>query len=537
MLQRLFHRSFLALGLTAACVPVATQAQVREIVSKQVSVGGSDATLALELSDGGELEISLRDGAVVIDGEPAGAFEPGGELDTAWRELLGRAVALEDGPLSAALTDWTAPTDLAGNAAQVAQSIDRTLEASLADVDVAVDASNGTVSVSIGSGRSFLTSLIGSSNRIAVLPEALDGLGPDVSVHVGEDVEVGEGEVVEGSLVVIDGDVLIRGDVGGDLVVIGGTLDMPEGSEVTGAVRLADARFLRNEGSVGNGVVEIDRPANVDVDVEVDTQRIRDQVREELRRELRDVRRDRGEERSFLSRPFRAVASAVGGLLENAMVILILGLLGAAAVTFAGRNVDVIAETARRSPGRSAMVGLAGTVLLLPAWLLGAVALAISIIGIPVAIAWLPLFPLAAVLAAVLGYLAVARNAGEWLADSEYPWTGWIRKSNPLITIVGGLVGLMALYVIENVLSIVPFLGFVRGLIAFAAGVVTFVALQIGFGAVLLSRGGRRREYWPGSYDEDEAWDAAMRVDVEDEVVRDTPDEPADVDEEETDDA
>jgi hypothetical protein len=163
------------------------------------------------------------------------------------------------------------------------------------------------------------------------------------------------------------------------------------------------------------------------------------------------------------------------------------------------------------------MVGVAGTFLLLPAWILGFVALVISIIGIPVAIAWLPLFPLAAVLAAVVGYLAVARNTGEWLADSNYPWTGWIRKSNPLITMVGGLVGLMALFVAANVLSIVPFFGFVTGLLLFAAVIVTFLAVQIGFGAVLLTRAGRRRESW-ATFDTDEAWEAAMNVEVEEPV-------------------
>jgi hypothetical protein len=163
------------------------------------------------------------------------------------------------------------------------------------------------------------------------------------------------------------------------------------------------------------------------------------------------------------------------------------------------------------------MVGVAGTFLLLPAWVLGFVALAVSIIGIPVAIAWLPLFPLAACLAAIVGYLAVARNTGEWLADSQYPWTGWIRKSNPLITLVGGLLGLMALFAAANVLSIVPFFGFIHGLVMFAAIVVTLVAVQIGFGAVLLTRAGRRPEYW-STYDADAAWEAAMDIEVEEDA-------------------
>jgi hypothetical protein len=132
----------------------------------------------------------------------------------------------------------------------------------------------------------------------------------------------------------------------------------------------------------------------------------------------------------------------------------------------------------------------------------GAVALAVSIVGIPVMIAWLPLFPLAAVAAALLGYLAVARNVGEWLADSDYRYTDWIRKSNPVYTIVGGLVGLGAFFIAAHLLSMVPFLGFVHGLLTFVGVMISVVALQIGFGAVILTRGGRRREEaYAGEYD------------------------------------
>jgi hypothetical protein len=517
MLLRQLPKLVLALGLAAVLAPQALQAQARdrEVVSKQISVGRSEATLELEFADEGTLEISLRDGSILIDGDRVGSYEPGGELDTAWRELLGRAVALEDGPLSEALADWTIPADLAGALADAAQAIDQALEESLQDFEVQVDAADGSVSISIGNESSFLRALLGATDRIGLLPDALAGLGSDVRVHIGEDIVVGEDEVVAGSLVVIDGDVLLEGEVEGSVVVIGGTLDMPEGSEVSGGVRLADARMLRNDGSVGDGVIEVQEGA---ADVEVRADRIRDEVREELRRELRLEGRSREEGGSAFMAPFRSVGRAAGGILENVLTILILGLIGAAAVVFAGDKVDVIAETARRSPGRAAMVGLAGTVLLLPAWILGFVALAVSIIGIPVAIAWLPLFPLAAVLAAIVGYLAVARNTGEWLADSDYPWTGWIRKSNPLITMVGGLVGLMALYVAANVLSIVPFLGLVEGLLVAAAIVITFVAVEIGFGAVLLTRAGRRREYWSARYDTDEAWEAAMNVDVDEDV-------------------
>lgn len=52
-------------------------------------------------------------------------------------------------------------------------------------------------------------------------------------------------------------------------------------------------------------------------------------------------------------------------------------------------------------------------------------------------------------------------------------------------------------------------------LLFFAGGVVTFVAPQIGFGAVLLTRAGRRREHY-GTYDADAAWEDAVRRNAED---------------------
>jgi len=505
----LLRKTLVAVGLGLALLPLATEAQVREVVSKSISVGRSDASLELEFSDGGALGISLRNGAVLIDGERVGSYEPNGALDTAWRELLAEAVTLEDGPLSEALVDWTVPAQLAGSLADAAQEIDQAIDDAITDLDVQVDTADGSVSVSINGG-SLLRSLLGSARRIELLPEALSDLGDDVRVHVGEDVTVGEGEAVDGDLLVIDGDLRVDGEVDGTVVVIGGTLDLAEGGRITGDVRLADARLRARDGSVSGNVIEIEAARAED-----GGERTREEIRDQVRRELRSVQRDRDGSR-FMA-PLRPLTRAVGGLFENLVTILALGLLGAAAVVFAGDKVEVIAEAARRSPGRAAMVGLAGTFLLLPAWVLGFVALVISIIGIPVAIAWLPLFPLAAVLAAVVGYLAVARNTGEWLADSHYPWTGWIRKSNPLITMVGGLLGLMALYVAANVLSIVPFFGFLTGLLTVAAILVTFVAAEIGFGAVLLTRVGRRREHW-SAYTADEAWDAAMRAEVDEDA-------------------
>ena len=504
MLMSRLGNAFLALGLAAVAAPFAANAQVREVVSKEVSVGRSEASLAIEFAGGDRLEIRFDNRSVLVDDEAVGSFEPGDELDAAWRALLAQAVALDDGPLGAALADWSAPADLTGDAAGVARRIDQALDAALNDVDVEAD--SGEPSVSLGNPGSLVRLLLSGGDRLRLLDDALEGLGENVRVHVAEDVVIGEDEVVEGNLVVIDGDARIEGEVEGDVVMVGGELELLEGSSVSGSVRLAAARILRNLGTVGGNVIEVQEDVRVD---EIRTE-IRNEIREEVREEIREE--IRSEDGFSLLAPFRPVIRGVGGILENLVMVLILGLIGAAVIAFAGDKVDVIAETARRAPGRSAAVGMAGAVLLIPVWVLGFIALIVSIVGIPVAIAWLPLFPLAACVAALVGYLAVARNAGEWLADSELPWTHWIRKSNSLITMVGGLAGLMVLFVAANIVSIAPFLGFLTGLLVAAGVVITFVAVQVGFGAVIITRGGRRREY--SRYSADEAWEAAMNVDV-----------------------
>ena len=504
----------LAVAFTAALLlPADASAQLREVVSKQISVGASEAALVLEFSGGDRLDAAFRDGAISVDGRSLGSYEAGGPLDSSWRALLGQAVALENGPLAAAVRDWTAPSALEGSALEVGQALERALTQALEPAS-AMGATDVSVSDRQSEGSTLARLLVGSVTRLSVIEDALRGLGPDIIVHVQEDFEVAAGEVVEGTVVVIDGAARIAGEIRGDLVVVDGSVALEEGSLVTGELRMADARMLRNLGSVSGGVVDVLATERSETDDLRDRLRseIRDEVRRDLRNEIRDVTRSSRNGFSFLS-PFRSVVGGIGGLIETVFTILVLGLLGAVAVSFARENIEIVADTARAAPGRAATVGLAGTFLLLPIWILGTVALVVSIVGIPVAIAWLPLFPAAVLIAGLFGYLAVAKNAGEWLADSGYAWTDWIRKSSPVHAIMGGLVGLMLAFAAAHVLSILPFFGFLSGLLVFVGAVITFAAVQIGFGAVLLTRGGRRREHW--SLDPDEAWAAAMDIDTD----------------------
>ena len=152
-----------------------------------------------------------------------------------------------------------------------------------------------------------------------------------------------------------------------------------------------------------------------------------------------------------------------------------------------------IADTARNATLRSGLVGLAGGFLLVPAFILGTLALAISIVGIPLLLVWLPGFWVAAVLAAVGGLLAVAHGAGEAFAERRFSGTEWFTRANSYYYVLTGVGLLLALYIAASVVSMAgPWLGFLEGLLRFMAVMVTVIAGCIGFGAVLISRAGRR---------------------------------------------
>ncbi|HSM59137.1 MAG TPA: hypothetical protein VK849_00010, partial [Longimicrobiales bacterium] len=426
---------------------------------------------------------------------------------------LGEAVALEDGPLASMLRDWSPPDGLERDRLELARRIDSALEEALAEP--VEPRANAPAPPGDEAGEGALARrLIEQVGRLGLLEEALGDLDEEARVEVGRDVVVGPDERIPSSLVVIGGDVTLEGTVDGDVVVLDGTLDLFPGGHVLGEVRLVEANLGRNDGVVEGDVVDVVEGGR-DVEREI-RDRIRSELRDEVRRELRDEIRSstraRTEDRGGFH-PFRTLARGVGGVLQNIVAVFLLGLFGMGVVAFAAENLDTVAETARRAPGRSAAVGLAGSFLLIPIWVLGTVALAVSIVGIPVMIAWLPLFPLAAAAAALLGYLAVARNVGEWLADSGYRYTDWIDRANPVTTIFGGLLGLSAFFIVGNLLSMIPFLGFLQGLLTFAGVMFTIVAIQVGFGAVLLTRAGRRREYAPPDFDE--AWSRAMETDVD----------------------
>lgn len=496
-------------------------AQVREMVSSQIAVSDRDASLRLDFSSGESLEIVLREGEVLVDGESLGGYESGSQLEASWRSLLGDAVALDDGPLARALTDWTPPESLEGESAALAARIDETLDRRLAAPEPSAPAEQEDAAPS-GEGRGLeLADLLRRTDRLEALAEALEDLSLDeVRIRVGEDVEVEDDEEIEATLIVVDGDLDVRGTVDGDVVVTGGTLTVFDGGRITGQARLADARISREGGTVdgpvreiqvgraralealeelGNlgGLEDLERLGELDELEEDLRSEIREEIRRELRSELRDEFRDRYRGPDLFS-PLRRVGRGLGGLFQNLFGFVLVVALGMVAVHFVPERLERIGDTARRGPARAGLVGIAGLFLLFPAWIIGIVALAVSIIGIPVMIAWIPLFWVAAGLAAAVGYLAVARILGEWIAEQGFRGLDFLRPSNTVHALAAGVAALLIPFAAANVVEMAgPWLGVVEGLLLAVGWIAVAAAGSVGFGAILLSRGGREPRHRP----------------------------------------
>ena len=192
--------------------------------------------------------------------------------------------------------------------------------------------------------------------------------------------------------------------------------------------------------------------------------------------------------------PFRRVWQGISGVFSVLITYIVLFGIGFVAILFGARKyLEGVADTVRVSVGRSFLVGLAGSFLLIPVFVLGCIALAISIVGIPALLVWVPLFPVGAVVAVVLGFLGVAHAAGESWAERNYYGSDWFRRGNSYYFMMTGLMLLGALFFAGNIVHMAgPWLDFIKGLLFFFGVVLTWAAATVGFGAVLISRGGSR---------------------------------------------
>ena len=250
---------------------------------------------------------------------------------------------------------------------------------------------------------------------------AADGADDDRVVLLGPVLV--EREETAGDIVVLDGDVTIRGAVSGDVVVVDGDITI-RGTVAGDVVAISGLTTLGRRGRVGGDLVYGDeRP------VQAPGSRVAGEVK---KFDVGDV-------------------SVIGAIAIWVALTASLLLLGLILLLLAPRAADAVARTGREKPGIAGLIGLVAF-FLLPVIAFGAL---VSVIGLPLGIVLLLLIiPLYAI-----GYCAAGLVVGRL-----------ILKRATLLAFVVGILILQAL-----------------ALIPIAGGIVGFVATCLGLGTLLLA--------------------------------------------------
>jgi hypothetical protein len=207
---------------------------------------------------------------------------------------------------------------------------------------------------------------------------------------------------------------------------------------------------------------------------------------------VEEAQRARGIAERLSGREARFTGGVVTDVVGLLGMLVALASLGFGAVFFVPQRLEVVADTVAKSPVRAFFAGLFAQPLLLPALVTLIVGLVLTIVGVlvvPVAIVG---FVLATILAALGGYLAVARVVGEIYVRrtgrQNLYTTGWATYRY----IVYGLIGLLAIWLPALALQWVPAAGWV---LLLSAAVFTWIIMTAGLGGVVLSRAGTRSTF------------------------------------------
>lgn len=322
----------------------------------------------------------------------------------------------------------------------------------------------------IGIVDAIAADLIAAGGRVSVeapvaADAALAGGAVDVRAPVKQDLRTAGGAVT------------VSEEVGGDLVAAGGNVQVRPTARIGGSAWLAGSE-VRLAGPVARGVQVYGRhvvlASEIGGDAEVAAQRIEFAPGARIAGNLRYAspeppvgmtqaqvggritRMDEPADRHGVQ--VHATASTAGAWLNPVFLIGMLA-MGAVLFLFFPRAVAGIADTLRMHPGRSVLLGLAFAFTVPPVAMLSI----ITIIGLPLGISLLLLYPLAL----LLGYLATAFFLSRRLAAAM--------KRNESFSFWRQLLFLaLALLVLSLALAI-PFLGPIIFIVATVTGVGALV--------------------------------------------------------------
>ncbi|MFQ5890121.1 MAG: hypothetical protein ACE5JR_08715 [Gemmatimonadota bacterium] len=493
-----------AAGLTAAVLPLSATGllgQEARVVGSAVSVSSGRATLELERSDGARLEIGLRNGELSIDGEVRGTYGPGGALERSWRQLIARTAILEAQEVAEAVGGWepdaagaaerSAATELKASVALFLSGPPAVAELPETATVAGPDGSQLAIAPGVLSFQELSLRLERLEASLARLGRQAEGAAKSLALIVHDDYTIPDGRVVSGNLALLDGELDLAGTIRGDVLVLAGTLRLEPSARVEGDVLQVGGEVSELGGRVTGELVELTLLSPEAVPLPAEARGAPEAKIGDQRADIRELREAiRSERPGFFGRVGHNIGHAFSGLFATLGFYIALGVAGLLAVYLFRPRLEVVADTVRGNFARSFGVGIAGQLLFFPILLV----LVVAIVTILV----IPFYLLAVALALLVGYLAVAHAAGETIALHRYRWFDRLklRRSNSYYYTLSGLVFLLAPFALGAILHVFGgLLGVLRGLTIFAAVVFTWVALTSGFGAVILTRGGRRTEY------------------------------------------
>jgi hypothetical protein len=277
-------------------------------------------------------------------------------------------------------------------------------------------------------------------------------------VRFGRDIRVDEDELVIGDVVAIGGSVRIDGEVRGEVVAVGGNVELGPRAVVTRDIAVVGGSLERAEGA-----------------------RIEGRLHEVGIGEM-----DFGDWNfGGWPGPRFGRTLALMSTLGRVAVLCVLGVL----VVLLGREyVERTSVRATAEPLKAGAIGFLAQLLFLPVLVITIIVLVITIVGIPLLLL-LPFALLALAVIALVGFTSVAYRIGQFVSERF----GW-GVSGPYATTVLGILVIVSPLLVARLLSliggpIVP-MTFGLGVIAF---IVEYVVWTIGFGAVALARLDRQR--------------------------------------------
>ncbi|MFN2636981.1 MAG: hypothetical protein ABR585_08145 [Gemmatimonadaceae bacterium] len=296
-------------------------------------------------------------------------------------------------------------------------------------------------------GAALMVGVVTAHDAHAQQPERwrFAGIRKYAQVVTG-DLVIPAGSVSSGSVMVFRGNLDVYGDVNGAATAIGGDVIVHEGGRVRGGA-VAVLGHVRNEGGSILGVIKDMGPTHNRATV------------------------------SFGARPrttFRSLGSAL-------LWLVVMLLLGTFVVLFLRDYLRRAVEVVTNETGRSLFTGVLGGLASIPAIIALCIAMAITIVGIFLIPIGVGVFLVALSGIAMLGFLAVAQVAGIAISGKTQSETPAGRELQYVYT---GVIAFSALWIIAAAFTWFPILGSILRMLAFS---VTFVAVTVGFGAVILS--------------------------------------------------